>query len=45
MGRRDFLLSPHDVCLFACLLVDLLQLFVPKIHGIPAVEFAKNETT
>ena len=19
MGRRDFLLSPHDACLFACL--------------------------
>ena len=41
LGRRDFLLSPHDVCVS----VDLLLLFVPKIHETPAVELAKNEAT
>ena len=49
MGRRDFLLSPHDVCMFvcllACMLVRLPMVFVPKIHETPAVESAKNEAT
>ena len=47
LGRREILLSPHDVCLFVCLFVclsvGLLQLFVPKNLGTPAVESAKNE--
>ena len=45
MGRREILLSPHDVCLSVCLFVRLLQLFVPKNLGTPAVELAKNEAT
>ena len=45
LGRRDFLLSPHDACLIKCLLEGLLLLFVPKIHETPAVELAKNEAT
>ena len=45
LGRRDFLLSPHDVCLFVCLSVGLLLLFVPNNLGTPAVESAKNEAT
>ena len=42
LGRRDFLLSPHDACLYV---LGLLWLFVPKIHGTPAVESAKNDNS
>ena len=45
MGRRAFLLSPHDVCLCVCASVRFPILFVPKIHETPAVESAKNEAT
>ena len=41
MGRREILLSPHDVCVY----VRFSMLFVPKIHETPAVESAKNEAT
>ena len=39
LGRRGILLSPHD----ACVLVGLLQLFVPKIHGTDAHDLDKIE--
>ena len=49
LERIEISSSPHDACLFVCLsvclFVGLLQLFVPKNLGTPAVESAKNEAT
>ena len=39
----DFFVSSR--CMYACMLVRLPILFVPKIHETPAVESAKNEAT